>query len=179
MTLAIFSLLHSMSALLIDFPVFLLIICPLLILIGTAMPPLKARPWLLAALLALAVGTGSLFIVFPSARTLGPLVNRNVAAQAGLCIYEGLATEAKIIFTGLLAIDIAVFFMPDFLRRRDSRLFSTVLPLSFLVLYSAGAAFLVQTVDSAADAARQLNVQATASAPALQTPYQAAEEEHK
>jgi hypothetical protein len=179
MTTAALSLLHSMRCLLIDFPVFLLIICPLLNLIGAAMPPLRARPWLLAALLALAVGTGSLFIVFPSAKSLGPLGSQNAADWARLCIYEGLATEAKIIFTGLTVIDIAVFFMPDFLHRRDSRLFSTVLPLSFLILYSAGATLLVQTVDSAADAAHRMSFEATPLAAAPQTPLYAAEEDRK
>jgi hypothetical protein len=158
MTNLIFYLQHSVPALLRNSPVLLLTICPVLIVVGAVLPPLKGRPWLLAALLVLGVGTGGLFFATPGGMIPDPSADCSPTTCAVLWIYESLTTEAKIIFAGLTAIYIGVLLMPDLLQRRDSRLFSTVLPVSFLILYLAGAVFLVQTADSAASVAHRLGV---------------------
>lgn len=125
-------------------PLVLLMACPALILVGAALPPLRGRPFLVAALLLLVLGTGGLYPGAP-----GGTFPWSGAAGAGLWV-RSLYSEAWIIFTGLTAIYIAVIVMPSLLHRRSSRLFSTVLPLSFLVLYSAGTVFLLHTVNGAA-----------------------------
>lgn len=61
---------------------------------------------------------------------------------------ESLVMESRIIFAGLSILYLLVILLPELLKLRNSRLFSTVLPLSFLVLYSAGAVFLLQTTES-------------------------------
>ena len=38
---------------------------------------------------------------------------------------------------------IGIFILPRLLRRQETRIFSTVLPLAYLVLYSVGILFLV------------------------------------
>jgi hypothetical protein len=125
--LIFYALLRSVPALLTDSPVFLLAICPVLIVVGAVLPPPKGRRWLLAALLVLSVGTGGLFLATPGGRILDPHAHGSHATGAALWIYESLTMEVKIAFTGLTAVYIAVFLMPDLLHRRDSRLFSTVL----------------------------------------------------
>jgi hypothetical protein len=89
----------------------------------------------------------------------------NPSAGAVLSICHGLIMEARIIFVGLTAIYVAVLFMPDLLRMRDDRLFSTVLPLCFLVLYAAAAIFLINTTDSANALVHGLSVYAQAMCP--------------
>lgn len=147
-------------------PLVLFLLCPALIVVGAALPPLRGRPWLLAALLALGLGTASLFVAMPGGGLEDTALGAaNPAAAAVLWIYRGLIAEARLIFIGLTAIYLGVILLPELLRRRDHRLFSTVLPLSFLVLYSAGAVFLIQTADSAATVAQKLGTDAAASAP--------------
>jgi hypothetical protein len=155
----IYTLLHSVPALLTDSPVFLLAICPVfIVVVGAVLPPLKGRPWLLSALLMLGVGTGGLFLAAPGGRIPDSHAHGSPATGAALWIYESLTMEVKIAFSALTAVYIAVFLMPDILHRRDSRLFSTVLPMTFVILYSAGAVFLVQTADSAASVVDRLGV---------------------
>ncbi|MGC2298530.1 MAG: hypothetical protein WA476_06980 [Acidobacteriaceae bacterium] len=152
------ALLRSGPLLLTDPPVFLLAICPVLIVVGAVLPPLKGRRWLLAALLVLGMGTVGLFLATPSGGIPDPHAHGSHATGAVLWIYESLTMEVKIAFAGLTVIFIAVFVMPDILHRRDCRLFSTVLPATFLILYSAGAVFLIQTADSAACVVHRLGV---------------------
>lgn len=129
-------------------PLILFLLCPLLILVGAALPPVPGRPFRLAALLILGLGTASLFLAMPGAAHVDATLGRNRAADAIQWIYRSLAMEARIIFVGLTAIYLGVILLPEVLRR-NNRLFSTALPLSFLVLYSAGAVFLVQITHSA------------------------------
>lgn len=136
--------------LLIYAPLVLFVLCPLLILLGAALPPLRGRPYRLAALLVLGLGTASLFVAIPCPTNVDPLVTGSPTFAAIHWICRNLVTETHIIFLGLTAIYVGVILLPELLRRRDNRLFSTVLPLSFLVLYSAGAVFLMQTTGSAA-----------------------------
>lgn len=175
MTNLIYAPLHSVPALLIDSPVFLLAICPVLVVAGAVLPPLKGRPWLLAALLTLGIGTGGLFLSTRGGRIPDPYAHCDPATSAVLWIYESFTTEARIIFTGLTAVYIAVFLMPYILHRRDSRLFSTVLPMTFLILYSAGAVFLLQTADSAASVVHRLDLHPVTTESDSQIAHQAAQ----
>lgn len=158
---AISSIVSLQHEVLIHAPVILFLLCPLLILLGAALPPLRGRPFRLAALVALALGTLTLFFATPAPEHVDPALARNPAVSAVEWLYRSLVLEARVIFIGLTAIYIGVILLPEVLRRRDNRLFSTVLPLSFLVLYSAGAVFLVQTSDSAAAITWQPAVHAT------------------
>lgn len=134
------------------------LLCPLFILLGAALPPRRGGPYRLAALVVLVLGTASLFFAMPNGGTLGSASANSDSSQ---WLYPSLATEARIIFIGLTAIYIAMILLPEILRRRNNRLFSTVLPLSFLLLYSAGAIFLVQTAGSTAAATWKIGVHAT------------------
>jgi hypothetical protein len=134
------------------------LLCPLLILLGAALPPRRGRPYRLAALVVLGLGTASLFFAMPDGGTVDSS-SANSDSSQWLC--HSLATEARIIFIGLTAIYIGMILLPEILRRRNNRLFSTVLPLSFLLLYSAGAIFLVQTADSSAAATWKIGVHAS------------------
>ena len=143
-------------------PLLLLLISPFLILIGALLSPFRGRPYRLAALFVLSLGTLSLFF----AGQPQPLTQATMATEpaAAAWTYHNIIPEARVIFTGLTLIYIVVLLPPEILRLRENRVFSTVLPLSFLILYAAAGVFLVQTVDSAA-AAQTFSIHA-ASGPA-------------
>lgn len=159
-------------------PMVLFLLCPVFIVVGATLPPFRGRPWLLGALLLLGLGTASLFLHSPDEKP-DPTLAKNPAAPAVLWICDSLTTEARIIFIGLTAIYIAVMLLPEILRQHNNRLLSTVLPLSFLVLYSAGAVFLIQTTDSAAAATEKLGVHGVANAPASDAISSPSEQERK
>lgn len=128
----------------------LLVAGPLLILIGAMLPPSRAQAFLIAALVIMALGTACLFVPPPAG---------GVAKVHG----AEVLLEARTFFVGLLSLYLGVLFMPRFLHRSRNRLFSTVLPLCFLVLYSAGAVFLIQSSTQDRPASHDQNLSPTAS----------------
>ncbi len=133
----------SLHPLIIHFPIALLFLSPIFIGISAILAPPKGRPFLIAALIVLALGTASLFIAASTGRAAGELAERGGSVDSVLASHEDLASETKLIFSGLSVILIGIFFLPRILRRQETRIFSTVLPLAYLVLYSVGILFLV------------------------------------
>lgn len=136
---------YSMHPMVVHFPIALLLVTPLFILIGAALPPARGRPYMIVALMLLALGTAGLFVAFPTGQTAAATAPRSQAAGFLLQTHQALASETRLIFAVLFVIDLGVVLIPAYLHRPESRLFSTVLPLSFLLLYSAGAVFLINT----------------------------------
>lgn len=135
----------SLHPLIIHFPIALLFLSPIFIGISAALTPPKGRPFLIAALIVLLLGTASLFIATSTGKAAGELAERGGPVDKVLASHEALASETKLIFSGLSAILLGMFFLPRILHRQETRIFSTVLPLAFLVLYSVGILFLVNT----------------------------------
>ncbi len=135
----------SLHPLIIHFPIALLLLSPLFVLISAIPPPPKGKPYLVAALLILLLGTGSLFIAGSTGHAAAELAERGGAADVVLEAHEDLASETQIVFAGLSAILLGMYVVPLVLRRQENRLFSTLLPLAFLCLYAVGSVFLVNT----------------------------------
>lgn len=135
----------SLHPLIIHFPIALLLLCPIFILIGAALSPAKSRPFMTAAMIILLLGTLSLFISASTGEAASELAERGGSMDKVLAAHEDLASETRMIFSGLSAILVGMFFLPRVLRWQETRLFSTVLPLAFLALYSVGVLFLVNT----------------------------------
>jgi uncharacterized membrane protein len=135
----------SLHPLIIHFPIALLLLCPVFIAISAAIKPPKGRPYMIAALLVLLLGTVSLFIAASTGEAASELAERGGAMSAVLESHEALASQTKFVFLGLSAILLGMFVTPRVLRRDETRLFSTLLPLAFLALYSVGVLFLVNT----------------------------------
>ena len=135
----------SFHPLIIHFPIVLLLLSPLFILISAVPPPPKGRPYMIAALLILVLGTGSLFFAGSTGHAASELAERGGAVNAVLEAHEDLASETQIVFAGLSAILLGMYLIPLVLRRQENRLFSTFLPLAFLALYAVGFLFLVNT----------------------------------
>jgi uncharacterized membrane protein len=135
----------AIHPLIIHFPVALLLVAPLFILIGVALKPANSFPFLIAALILMALGTLSTFIAASSGEAAGKLVENVPQARAVLEQHEELAETTEIAFSALTLIFASIVFVPRLLRRDPSRVISTILPLIFLVFYATGVISLANT----------------------------------
>jgi uncharacterized membrane protein len=115
---------------------------------------------LIAALLILLLGTGSLFIAGSTGHSAAELAERGGAVDAVLEVHEELAAETQIVFAVLSAILSGMFLIPKILRRQENRLFSTFLPLAFLALYTVGILFVVNTAHAGGRLVHEFGVHA-------------------
>lgn len=143
---------HALHPVVIHFPIGLLLVVPLFIVIGAILPPQKAQPWMLTGLVLMALGTASLFVAVPSGEAAARVNFQSADAPALLELHERLALETRGIFVMLLAIYVGVMLVPAILHQQ-SRLFSTVLPVSFLLLYFAGAVLLLNAAQAGTELA--------------------------
>lgn len=135
----------SLHPLIVHFPIVLLLLSPLFILISAIPAPPKGKPYMIAALLVLMLGTGSLFVSASTGHAASELAERGGAVDAVLETHENLASETQIVFAVLSVILLAMLIVPRILHREEDRVFSTLLPLAFLALYSVGILFVVNT----------------------------------
>lgn len=134
--------LHSLHPMIVHFPIALLLVAPLFILIAAVLSPPRGRPYMISALVLLGLGTGSLFFAVPTGEVAAKFLQGSGSDGALLSAHQNLAFETRGIFVMLLVLYISVLMVPKVLHR-DGRLFSTILPLAFLLLYCAGAVVLV------------------------------------
>lgn len=139
--------------------VVLLLITPLFIVIGAALSPARGRSWLLAGLFLLALGTGVLLVAIPTGHAAAQLASHDPDVMAALAAHESLAFEARGIFVMLLILYVSVMLVPRAIHQ-SGRLFSTVLPLAFLLLYGAGVMVLLDTAHRGNWVAHELGVHA-------------------
>lgn len=135
----------SLHPMVIHFPIVLLLVSPLFFLISAALPPPHGRPYTLVALLLLWLGTGSLFLAAASGHAAALLAERGGSVDAILKSHEEMAMQTEIVFSVLCLVMLAIVALPRMLRREETRLTTTWMPLSFLVLYCVGILFVINT----------------------------------
>lgn len=133
----------SLHPLLVHFPITLLFLSPLFILIAAILPPVKARPYLIAALIVLFLGTASLFAAAESGKAAATLAGRGGPADAVMAAHVDLAARSEVLFSVLTVLLLGIVALPAILHCQETRLTTTFLPLSFLVLYCAGLLFVM------------------------------------
>lgn len=131
----------SIHPMVVHFPIVLLLVAPVFILIAAVVSPPKGRPFMISALILLGLGTASLFVAIPTGEAAARQFHGGAAGEI-LRVHQSLAFEARGIFVMLLVLYISIMLVPRVLHR-DGRLFSTVLPLAFLLLYCAGTVVLI------------------------------------
>jgi uncharacterized membrane protein len=150
----------ALHPLIIHFPIALLLIAPIFIVVGAVLTPAKGRSYLIAAMVLLLVGTAAIFVAVESGEAAGKLAERTPGMARVLETHESLAERTQAVFSVLSVIFLALLAVPWLLKRADTRLTTTILPLAFLVLYSAGALLLVNTAHNGGRLVHEFGVRA-------------------
>ena len=157
----------ALHPLIIHFPIALLLIAPIFIVVGAVLTPAKGRAYLVAAMVLLLVGTATIFVAVQTGEAAGKLAERTPGMDLVLETHESLAERTRAVFSVLSVIFVALLAVPWLLKRADTRLTTTILPLAFLVLYSAGALLLVNTAHNGGRLVHEFGIRAiVTSAPA-------------
>lgn len=136
--------LDALHPLIVHIPIGLLLIAPLFVVIGAAMRS-KGHPYLIAAFLLMAIGTAATFVAVPSGEAAGRLVERTPEINAVLEDHEELAETTRLVFSILTLVFAGILLAPAFFPRTPDFVFSSALPLLFLLFYAFGAVVLINT----------------------------------
>jgi uncharacterized membrane protein len=153
----------------IHFPIALLLIAPAFILLGALRAPARGRPYLMAAMALLLLGTAGTFVAVETGEAAAQIAERAPGVEQVIETHESLAERTRAVFSVLSVIFLALLAGPQFLKRTDSRLTTTILPLAFLILYSAGILLLVNTAHNGGRLVHEYGVKAMVSASAADT----------
>lgn len=159
----------GLHPLIIHFPIALLLIAPIFVVIGAVLAPAKGRPYLIAALFLLLAGTASIYVAVETGEAAGKLAERSAGINRVLENHESLAERTRAVFSVLSVIFVALIGVPWFVKQADTRLTTTILPLAFLVLYSAGALLLINTAHNGGRLVHEFGVQAMVSPTPIDT----------
>jgi uncharacterized membrane protein len=150
----------ALHPLIIHFPIALLLIAPIFIVVGAVLTPAKGRSYLIAAMVLLLVGTVAIFVAVQTGEAAGKLAERTRGMELVLETHESLAERTQAVFSVLSVIFLALLAVPWLLKRADTRLTTTILPLAFLVLYTAGVLLLVNTAHNGGRLVHEFGVRA-------------------
>ncbi len=150
----------SLHPLVIHMPIGLLLVVPLFILLGAVLSPAKGRPFLMAGLLLMVLGTASAYVAVETGEAAGKLVERTPEISVVLQHHQQLAERTQLIFSVLTVTFAAILIVPQVLRRSSTRAYSTIAPLAFLAFYLAGAVVLVNTGHNGGRLVHEYGVQA-------------------
>lgn len=140
----------SLHPMIVHFPIVLLLLSPVFLLISAVSRPPHGKPYRTVALILLLAGAGSLFLTAFSGQAAAKLVNLNGPVKTILDSHKELAIETGIVFAVLSVILLGIVILPRMLGCEETRLATTWMPLSFLVLYCAGVVLIVNTAHAGA-----------------------------
>ncbi len=150
----------GLHPLIIHFPIALLLVAPVFVLVGAALAPAKGRAYHIAALILMLLGTASVFVAVKSGEAAGKLAERTPEINAVLERHSGLAETTSYTFAALTIGFAVLLGGARLLRRHESRVVTTVIPLVFLVAYSAGVLLLVNTAHNGGRLVHEFGVKA-------------------
>lgn len=153
----------ALHPMIIHFPVALLLIAPLFILLGALLRPGQGRPYLIAAMALLLAGTAATFVAVETGEAAAELAERTPGTEQVLQTHESLAERTRAVFTVLSVIFLALLVVPRWIDQPENRLTTTILPLAFLVLYSAGVLLLLNTAHNGGRLVHEYGVRAMVS----------------
>jgi uncharacterized membrane protein len=151
---------NELHPLVIHFPIALLLVAPLFIVIGIIVSPQKSRPFLIAALVLMLLGTAGAFLAIATGEAAGEIAERTPTVSAVLQRHEDLAEMTRIVFSVLTLLFAAILLLPRLLKREPSVATARILPLAFLLFYTAGAVILVNTAHNGGRLVHELGVHA-------------------
>ncbi len=154
----------GLHPLIIHFPIALLLIAPVFIVLG-ALLRRTSRPFSLAALLLMVIGTATIFVAVETGEAAGELADRTPQIMEVLQHHEELAELTRSVFIALTVIYAVVLFLPPLLSKGLSRGPMLALQGAFLLLYLGGAVVLINTAHNGGMLVHDLGVRALVAAP--------------
>jgi uncharacterized membrane protein/CheY-like chemotaxis protein len=129
----------------VHFPIILLLVAPLFVIVGIAVPVTKSRLFLGSALTLMVLGTGMTYLAVATGELATKVVAPAPALNALLEEHRSLAETTRELFSVLTLVFAALLFGHRLLRHElDSRV-SRALFAVFLIFYGTGAVLLVDT----------------------------------
>ncbi|PYX90577.1 MAG: hypothetical protein DMG68_01380 [Acidobacteria bacterium] len=151
---------QALHPLVVHFPIALLLIAPLFVLAGVLLRGERGR-WLLISALALMIaGTTGTFLARATGEAAGKVVGSSPQLHAVLESHEELAETTSLVFSVLTVTFAAIVLAPRFLRDTQNGVVSSLLPLAFLLFYSAGAVLLMNTAHDGGRLVHEMGVHA-------------------
>jgi uncharacterized membrane protein len=136
---------YELHPLVIHFPIALLLVAPLFIIAGILMNRQKGRPYLVAALWLMILGTVGTVLAVLSGEAAAEIAHRTAGMPAVLELHQELAELTRDIFGLLTVIFAAILYLPRLLKKEMTTVSARILPLAFLLFYGAGTVVLVNT----------------------------------
>jgi hypothetical protein len=131
------------------------------VILGIVVGPLKGRPFLVSALILMALGTGSIFLAVETGEAAREVVESTSAVRAVLQQHQDLAEATEVLFTLLTVVFAVLLYGPRLLRQELGLRVIVALLAVFLLLYITGALFLVKTAHQGARLVHEFGVKAT------------------
>jgi uncharacterized membrane protein len=150
----------ELHPLVIHFPIALLLVAPLFIIAGILMNPQNGRPFLMTALALMVLGTVGTVVAVLTGEAAAEVAHRASGVSTVLERHQELAEITRDIFGLLSVIFAAILFVPRFLKRETTTAAARILPLAFLLFYSAGTVVLVNTAHNGGRLVHEFGVHA-------------------
>ncbi len=128
----------------IHFPIALLLVAPLFVILGAFVRTERGRAFAATALILMAIGTAGAWTAVATGKANAEVTVRNGEFRGSVERHEDLAETTRNIFT-LLTLLYAVIVLLPVVQGDVRRVWTTVIPLVFLVFYVAGAILLART----------------------------------
>jgi uncharacterized membrane protein len=136
---------NALHPLIVHFPIALLFVVPLFVILGIVVGPLKGRPFLVSALILMALGTASIFVAVETGEVASELVSSTAPAREVLRQHQDLAETTEVLFALLTLLFAALLYVPSLLRRELGTRVNAALLAAYLLFYATGILFLVNT----------------------------------
>lgn len=151
---------NGLHPLIVHFPIALLFVAPLFLILGIAIGPLKGRPFLVSALILMALGTVSIFLAVETGEAASELVRSTSEVRTVLRQHQDLAETTEVSFALLTVVLAALLYVPKLLRRELGPQVNVALLAAYLLFYATGALFLVNTAHRGARLVHEFGVKA-------------------
>lgn len=149
----------GLHPIIIHFPIALLLIAPILILLGIFFGK-SSRAFMISAFVLMLIGTIAIYVAVATGESAGELAERMANVETVLENHEELAETTQILFTALTVIFGAIIFVPMLFKKELGRKIIIPLSLAFLLFYSTGTVFLLNTAHEGGRLVHEFGVRA-------------------
>ncbi len=149
----------GLHPLIIHFPIVLLLVAPLFIILGAAMPK-SGRAMYLAALLLMIAGTVSALFSYATGEAAGKLAERTPEINAALERHEHLAETTRLLFSILTVVFAGMLGLPRLMKFEFGRKTQALAVVVFLFFYASAMLVLVNTAHQGGMLVHQYGVHA-------------------